>query len=70
MKTLQNDWLSPFAREVAPNIVQWLPDDLNENETTALNLLNGWDYIEDKESAAALIFHTVLDELFHNIYED
>jgi penicillin amidase len=35
-----------------------------------LNILNDWDYIEDKESAAALIFHTVLDELLHNIYED
>ena len=70
MKTLQNDWLSPFAREVVPNIIEWLPQDLNENEITALKILNDWDYIEDKESAAALIFHTVLDELLHNIYED
>ena len=70
MKILQNDWLSPFAREVVPNIIQWLPQDLNGNEKTALNILNEWDYIEDKESAAALIFHTVLDELLHNIYED
>jgi penicillin amidase len=70
MKILQNDWLSPFAREVVPNIVRWLPQDLNENEIIALNILNGWDFIEDAESAAALIFHTVLDELLHNVYED
>ena len=70
MKTLQNDWLSPFAREVVPDIVKWLPKDLDANAETALKILNDWNYVEHKESAAALIFHTVLDELLHNIYED
>ena len=70
MKILQNDWLSPFAREVVPDIVKWLPQDLDGNAETALKILNDWNYVEHKESAAALIFHTVLDELLHNIYED
>ena len=70
MKSLQNDMLSSFAREVTPNILKHFPTNLNGNKKAAYNYLKNWDYIESHNSAATLVFHVILDELLNNIYKD
>ena len=70
MKLLQNDMLSSFAREVTPNIIKHFPNNLKGNKKAAYNYLKNWDYIENHNSAATLVFHVILDELLNNIYKD
>jgi len=69
MKALQMDMTNLQAREFVPIFSDVLSDtDLNENEQEALELLDNWDYTDDKDLAQPLIFHHWMEEIERTIY--
>src|SRR5690625_545171 len=71
MKDLQMDFVNMQAKEFVPIFSDVLSDvDLNDNEQEALQLLEDWDFSDDKELEQPLIFHHWIDEIESLIYED
>src|SRR5699024_3732290 len=64
MKALQMDITNLQAREFVPMFSGVLSNaDLNENEQEALQLLENWDFSDDKDRPQPLIFHHWMDEI-------
>jgi len=73
MKIIQNDVISPFAREIAQYFVKAFYDwkiDENRNLQTSINLLWEWDGSHSIESSAASVFNMAFLRLLENIYGD
>ncbi|RMF10402.1 MAG: penicillin acylase family protein [Candidatus Neomarinimicrobiota bacterium] len=70
MKTIQNDVVSVYARELLPTLVALLPEPQNSTEKEAAARLRQWDGSEDAESVGAAIFHTLLIHCLKAIYQD
>ncbi|MEE9167023.1 MAG: penicillin acylase family protein [Candidatus Neomarinimicrobiota bacterium] len=73
VKRVQNDVVSPFAREVSPYFVSVFEGYDFENDSnlrTAVNLLRGWNGEHSVESAAAAVFNTAFLRLLWNVYGD
>ncbi|WP_093855994.1 penicillin acylase family protein [Tenuibacillus multivorans] len=76
MMDLQMDQMNLQARQFTPIFIDVLKQvDLSEQEQKAVNLLEEWDYVDDKDKAQPLIFHQLVkhieDELFQkHIPED
>src|SRR5699024_6567773 len=64
MKALQRDITNLQAREFVPIFSDVLSNvDLNESEQEALQLLENWDFSDDKDRTQPLIFHHWMDEM-------
>jgi len=70
MKSIQLDLTSPFAEETVPRILQVETGDEIGNLKSAFQFLNEWDFVEDVDSEAALIFHATMRNLTLNLYGD
>jgi len=58
-----------MAREWVPHMLSALKgESLNPNEQEALDKLSKWDYVSDKDSAAALIFQASLLRMIENTF--
>ena len=70
MKSIQLDVTSPFSEFVVPYFIEVERKDDEGNIKRAFQFLKEWDFVEDVDSEAALIFHSVLRNLTLNIYGD
>lgn len=71
MEDLQMDPTNLRAREFVPLWTEALETkDLSAAEKHALETLNSWDFSDDADEAAPLIFDTVFAELSEKIYEE
>ena len=70
MKSIQLDVTNEFAKEVVPFLVSSGAGLDHDGAIRAYTLLKEWDCVEDLDSEAALVFHTLLDKLIYNIYGD
>ncbi|MCE5252437.1 penicillin acylase family protein [bacterium] len=69
---IQNDLYSIEASETTPVILQALETDTNPDSDVkrAIVYLKTWDFVTDKNSVAACIFHAIQVKLFENIFRD
>lgn len=64
MKALQMDQMNLYAREFVPLFIPLLESaTLTEMEQQAVNELKGWNFVDDKNFAAPLIFHLWMKEI-------
>jgi len=72
MKDLQNDFLSDHARDLTPLFLDLLRGVQlsNSNMTDAVNVLQSWDYVMDKDEPAAAIFNVLWVNFAYNLYGD
>ncbi|MCU0414721.1 MAG: penicillin acylase family protein, partial [Ignavibacteriaceae bacterium] len=70
--TYQEDFLSPYAKQIVPYIIYAFQDAevKDENLSQALKLLKEWNYEMDKYQQAPAIFLTFFAKLMKNIYLD
>jgi penicillin amidase len=61
MAAIQSDQYSIPASQIVPHLLKLKP--ANEQERKALSLLRSWNFVLDKESAAAAIYEVVLMRL-------
>lgn len=68
----QNDFVSPFAKRVAPHILSAFENVSvkDKNLKIVLDLLRKWDYSMTGESQPPAIFNLFLKYVLKNIYED
>ncbi len=70
VKSIQNDVVSPYARELTPYILAAAQGNETGNVKKALELLRAWNGDVSAGSAAALVFQATLKRLIYNIYKD
>ena len=70
MKSIQLDQTSPFAEEFVPYLLAVETGDETGNIAIAFDFLKEWDFVEDVDSEATLLFHAVLRNLTLNLYGD
>ncbi len=70
VKTMQMDQKSHNAKEITQYFLKVKTEDESGNIAEAIELLSSWDYVEDESSAAALVYHFSLNQLFKNVYGD
>tara|TARA_B100000029_G_scaffold43439_2_gene40262 strand:+ start:4863 stop:7262 length:2400 start_codon:yes stop_codon:yes gene_type:complete len=70
MKSIQLDHTSPFAETLVPYLLAVETGKEIGNVARAFQFLNEWDFVEDVDSEAALVFHATLRNLTLNIYGD
>ncbi|SHG74826.1 penicillin acylase family protein [Ornithinibacillus halophilus] len=71
MMDIQMDQTNLQAREFVPLFLEQLQDkSLTENETTALSLLDDWNFVDDVDATQPLIFHHWMDEIEVILYEE
>ncbi|MBO8155568.1 MAG: penicillin acylase family protein [Bacillaceae bacterium] len=71
MQKLQMDQLNLQAREFVPMFLTILEESrLSPDEQEAIQLLSGWNYMDDKHLAAPLIFHQWMEKIKHMLYEE
>src|SRR5699024_4444608 len=71
MKELQMDAMNLRAREFVPYFLDVMKDASFENrESDVIALLEAWDFVDDKEAAAPLIFDQWFVQIEKIIYED
>ncbi|WP_342048436.1 penicillin acylase family protein [Bacillus sp. OTU530] len=64
MKKLQMDQLNLKARSLVPILLQHIKEDeLTKQEQEAISLLKKWDFTDDRNLAAPLLFHTWMQEI-------
>ncbi|MGE8206376.1 penicillin acylase family protein [Heyndrickxia sp. NPDC080065] len=70
MQELQMDQTNLYAREFVPLLLNVLNDaKLSDMEKEALNELKNWDFTDDKDKAAPLIFHLWMKEIPKILFE-
>ncbi len=70
MEDLQMDQLNLQAREFVPIISGDLDGgSLTTKEKKAIRIIKSWDYLDDKQSAAPLIFHQWMNEISSGLFE-
>ena len=71
MQELQLDLTSELAREVVPQILNELDKSgLEPGAQRAIQFLEDWNYVETKNSQAALVFHVMLKQLTLSLFQD
>tara|TARA_B100000700_G_scaffold263947_1_gene301363 strand:+ start:49 stop:876 length:828 start_codon:yes stop_codon:yes gene_type:complete len=71
MQELQLDLTSELAREVVPQILYELDKSgLAPGAQRAVEFLEDWNYVETKNSQAALVFHVMLKQLTLSLFQD
>ncbi|BCB03480.1 penicillin acylase family protein [Bacillus sp. KH172YL63] len=70
MKELQMDQLNLHAREFVSMLLEALSEQpLTGEQQEALNILSAWDFRDDKEEAAPLIFHQWMGEISSGLFK-
>ncbi len=67
MKDLQMDQLNLQAEEFLPKFLEEISED---NENAAIGVLRDWNYIDDKDMAAPLIFQLWMTEISDTLFDD
>ncbi len=70
MKNIQLDYTSEFAQFVVPFILKQNVRDTTMATEKAMSFLRDWDFVEDKDSEATLVFHSIVKQLIKNLYFD
>lgn len=71
MKNLQMDAMNLRAREFVPYLLDVMKDaSFEKREKDVIALLEGWDFVDDKEAAAPLIFNQWFEQIEKIIYAD
>src|SRR5699024_7656481 len=71
MKNLQMDAMNLRAREFVPYLLDVMKNaSFETREEDAIHLLKAWDFMDDKEVAAPLIFDQWFVQIEKSIYED
>lgn len=70
MKNLQMDKMNLQAREFVPLFIKELGDTSDKKVKEALAILDNWDYIDDAEETAPLIFNLWTREIQDVLFED
>jgi penicillin G amidase len=70
MQNLQMDQMNLHAREFVPILTNALENaSLTKKEKSAISLLKDWDFIDDKDAAAPLVFHTWMNEISTGLFK-
>ncbi|MEI2663756.1 penicillin acylase family protein [Rossellomorea sp. LJF3] len=70
MKALQMDQKNLHAREFVPIITEDLETgSLTDEQTKAIEILKSWNYLDNKNLAAPLIFHQWMNEISTGLFE-
>lgn len=69
MRTIQNDTYNPIAALLVPRLLK-LADTTDEFTQSGVELLEGWDYTQPTDSAAAAYFNTVWATLLDLTFSD
>ena len=71
-KNFQMDFISPYARELTPYILNAFKDAkiTDQNLQTALNLFKDWNFEMNQYSQVPAIYSVFFEHLLKNIYED
>jgi len=70
VKKMHRDQLHVHAREITPYLLNVKKGAETGNLKKAFELLENWDWIENRESGAALVYHAVYNNLLRNVYGD
>ncbi|MEE8437174.1 MAG: penicillin acylase family protein [Candidatus Neomarinimicrobiota bacterium] len=70
IKKMHMDVLHVYAREVTPYILNTKKGSETGNVKKVFEILGNWDWIENRESTAALIYHAIYNNLLRNVYGD
>jgi len=70
MKSIQLDHTSNFSKEILPHILNNMGNSESLAHTRAKRFLEEWNHIESINSEAALVFHSITNEIIKNIYYD
>ena len=70
MKSVQLDYTSLFAKEIAPYFYDVDIDDQNDRIKKSMTILKQWDFVENIESKGALVFHSILRRLVIEVFGD
>ncbi|GGE77701.1 penicillin acylase family protein [Priestia taiwanensis] len=71
MQQLQMDQVNLQAKEFVPIFLQAFEQvSLTEKEKQAVAALEEWNYVDDKEFAAPLIFHTLIEKVENVLFKD
>ena len=70
MASIQLDYFSKFAETITPKILDYGHIAQTTEEVRAIKFLEEWDFIEDVDSEATLVFHSIINKLIENIYSD
>ncbi len=71
MMALQMDQKNMQAEQFVPVFLDVLEGQVDSKiGKQAIDLLSGWDYQDNKDAAAPLIFHTMLSEIEQELYEE
>ncbi|MBD1379554.1 penicillin acylase family protein [Metabacillus arenae] len=71
MKNLQMDQKNLYAREFLPAFLKRFNNlELTKTEQKAVSLLIKWNYEDDKDLAAPLIFHLLMKEIPNTLFSD
>jgi penicillin G amidase len=70
MEKLQMDQKNLHAREFVPILTEDLEKgSLSAEQANALEILNSWNYLDDKDLAAPLIFHQWMNEISTGLFQ-
>lgn len=70
MKKLQMDQMNLKARSLVPIFLQHIKEDeLTTKEKEAVSLLKKWDFTDDRNLGAPLLFHTWMQEIGNVLFE-
>ena len=70
MKSVQLDYTSLFAKEIAPYFYDVNIDDQSDRIKKSMTILKQWDFVEGIESKGALVFHSILRRLVIEVFGD
>lgn len=70
MKELQMDKMNLQAKEFVTILINQLPTSLDERTEKAISILKKWDYLDDKNAAAPLIFHTWMKSISDVLFSE
>ncbi|MCA1053617.1 penicillin acylase family protein [Rossellomorea aquimaris] len=71
MKELQMDQVNLHAAEFVPGLLSALNDkDLTSQQKQAVSILKDWDYKDDKDEAAPLLFHSWMNHISRDMFQE
>jgi len=70
MMSMQLDQTSQFAKDILPYILETEEDKESKHVKRAFQFLKNWDFVEDVDSEAALVFNVIVKNLVFNLYGD
>ena len=70
MKDLQMDPTNLYARQYLPSLLTTLEKTVGDSYKEALTILKEWDYKDEANQAAPLIFNPLMEQLQKDLFED